>query len=85
VKGMAAIDHQERNFEDNESKMLWPELMILLILWFLGLFTGYTFSGGIHVLMIIAIAMLVARIIQEKKYYRDLIRSRKMGKIWKGV
>jgi hypothetical protein len=40
--------------------------VIFLILWFLGLFVGYTFSGGIHVLMIIAITMLVARIIQEK-------------------
>jgi hypothetical protein len=46
--------------------MLWTALVILLILWFLGLFTGYTFSGGIHVLMIIAIIMLAARIIQEK-------------------
>lgn len=60
---MAVIDHQERNFEDNESNMLWA---VLVILWFLGLFVGYTFSGGIHVLMIIAITMLVARIIQEK-------------------
>jgi hypothetical protein len=85
VNGMAVIDHQERNFEDNESNMLWAVLMILLILWFLGLFTGYTFSGGIHVLMIIAITMLVARIIQEKKYYSDLIRCRRTGKIWKGV
>ena len=82
---MAVIDHQERNFENNESNMLWAVLMILLILWFLGLFTGYTFSGGIHVLMIIAITMLVARIIQEKKYYSDLIRCRRTGKIWKGV
>ena len=63
---MAVIDHQERNFEDNESNMLWAVLVIFLILWFLGLFVGYTFSGGIHVLMIIAITILVARIIQEK-------------------
>jgi len=82
---MAVIDHQERNFENNESNMLWAAWVILLILWFLGLFTGYTFSGGIHVLMIIAITMLVARIIQEKKYYSDLIRCRRTEKIWKGV
>ena len=65
--------------------MRWTILVILLILWFLGLFTGYTISGGIHVLMVIAITMLVARIIQEKKYYSDLIRCRRTGKIWKGV
>ncbi|MGA3280844.1 MAG: lmo0937 family membrane protein [Smithella sp.] len=82
---MAVIDHQERNFGDNESNMLWHVLVILLILWFLGLFTNYTFSGGIHVLMFIAIIMLVARIVQEKKYYSDLIRCRRTRKIWKGV
>jgi hypothetical protein len=57
--------------------MRWTILVILLILWFLGLFTGYTISGGIHVLMVIAITMLVARIIQEKKYYSDLIHCRR--------
>jgi hypothetical protein len=46
--------------------MFWTVLVILLILWFLGLFTGYTISVGIHVLMIIAITRLVVRIIQEK-------------------
>ena len=63
--------------------MLWSVLIILLILWFLGLFTGYTIGGGIHVLMIIAITMLVMRIIQEKKYNSNLIRCRKTGNIWK--
>ena len=85
MNGMAVIDHQERNFGDNESNMLWHVLVILLILWFLGLFTNYTFNGGIHVLMFIAIIMLVARIVQEKKYYSDLIRCRRTRKIWKGV
>ena len=64
--------------------MLWTVLVILLILWFLGLFTGYTISGGIHVLMIIAITMMLVRIIQEKKYYNDLIRCRRTKNL-KGV
>jgi hypothetical protein len=46
--------------------MLWTILVILLILCFSGLFTGYTINGGIHILMVIAITMLVARIIQER-------------------
>jgi hypothetical protein len=52
-------------------------LMILLILWYLGLFTGYTIGGGIHMLLVIAITVLVARLIQEKKYYNDLTRCRR--------
>ena len=52
-------------------------LMILLILCYLGLLTGYTMGGGIHVLLVIAITVLVARVIQEKKYYNDLNRWRR--------
>jgi len=60
-----------------ESNMPLAILIILLILWYLGLLTGYTMDGGIHVLLVIAIAVLVASIIQEKKYYNDLIRCRR--------
>ena len=58
--------------------MLWPILVILLILWYLGLLTGYTMGGVIHILLVIAIIMLVVRLIQEKKYcsYLDHCRSR---------
>lgn len=59
-------------------------LMILLILCYLGLLTGYTMGGGIHVLLVIAITVLVARLIQEKKYYNDLTRCRRRWDIWKG-
>lgn len=52
-------------------------LMILLILWYLGLLTGYTMGGGIHILLVIAITVLVAHLIQEKKYYNDLNRCRR--------
>lgn len=52
--------------------MLWPILIILLILWYLGLLIGYTMGGVIHVLLVIAIVMLVERVIQERKYGSDL-------------
>ena len=52
-------------------------LMILLILCYLGLLTGYTMGGGIHILLVIAITVLVVRVIQEKKYYNDLNRWRR--------
>jgi len=60
-----------------ESNMPLAILMILLILCYLGLLTGYTMGGGIHVLLVIAITVLVARVIQEKKYYNDLNRWRR--------
>jgi len=50
-----------------KSNMLWTILVILLILWLLGLLTGYTMGGVIHILLVIAIIVLVFRLIQGRK------------------
>ena len=50
-----------------ESNMLWTILVILLILWLLGLVSGYTMGGVIHILLVIAIIVLVVRLIQGRK------------------
>jgi len=50
-----------------KSNMLWTILVILLILWLLGLLTGYTMGGVIHILLVIAIIVLVVRLIQGRK------------------
>jgi hypothetical protein len=39
---------------------------ILLILWLLGLFSGYTMGGIIHVLLVIALVVAVAQVIQGR-------------------
>ena len=44
--------------------MLWTIFVILLVLWLLGLVSGYTLGGFIYVLLILAIAVLLIRIIQ---------------------
>jgi len=41
--------------------------VILLILWLLGLVSGYTMGGVIHVLLVIAIIVIVVRLIQGRK------------------
>jgi hypothetical protein len=46
--------------------MLWTIFVILLILWLLGLVSGYTIGGFIHVLLLIAIVVVVIRVIQGK-------------------
>jgi len=50
-----------------ESKMLWTICVILLILWLLGLVSGYTMGGVIHILLVIAIVVVLVRIIQGRK------------------
>jgi hypothetical protein len=47
--------------------MLWTIFVILVILWFLGLVSGHTIGGFIHVLLVIAIVVVLIRIIQGRK------------------
>ncbi len=47
--------------------MLWTIFVILLILWLLGLVSGYTMGGVIHILLVIAIVVLVVRLVQGRR------------------
>lgn len=47
--------------------MLWTVAVILLILWGLGLVTGYTMSGFIHILIVIAVVAVLVRIISGRR------------------
>ena len=47
--------------------MLWTICVILFILWLLGLVSGYTMGGVIHVLLVIAIIVVVVWLIQGRK------------------
>jgi hypothetical protein len=47
--------------------MLWTIFVILMILWLLGLVSGYTISGFIHILLVIAIVVVLIRVIQGRR------------------
>jgi len=47
--------------------MLWTIFVILLVLWALGLATAYTLGGFIHLLLLLAIAVVLIRVIQGRK------------------
>ena len=47
--------------------MLWTILTILLVLWFLGMVTTNTFGGGLHLLLLGVVAIVIIRIIKERK------------------
>ena len=47
--------------------MLWTIFVILVILWLLGLVSGYTIGGFIHILLVIAIVVVLIRIIRGRK------------------
>jgi hypothetical protein len=46
--------------------MLWTIFVILLILWLLGMVSSYTLGGFIHLLLVIAVAVVLIRIIQGR-------------------
>ena len=47
--------------------MLWTIAVVMVILWMLGLVTGYTMGNFIHILLVIAIIVVLVRIIQGRR------------------
>lgn len=47
--------------------MLWTIAAVLVVLWLLGLVTSYTMGGFIHVLLVIAIAVILLNVIQGRR------------------
>jgi hypothetical protein len=47
--------------------MLMTIFVVLLILWLLGMVTSYTLGGFIHLLLILAIAVVLIRVIQGRR------------------
>ncbi len=47
--------------------MLETIAIILVILWILGLVSSYTMGGLVHLLLVVAIAVILIRVIQGRK------------------
>ncbi len=47
--------------------MLWTICVILIVLWLLGLVSGTTMGGLIHILLVIAIIVILVRVISGRK------------------
>ena len=47
--------------------MLWTIFTVLLVLWLLGTVTSYTMGGFIHILLLLAVATMLIRIIQGRR------------------
>jgi hypothetical protein len=50
-----------------EDTMLWTIVLILLVLWLLGLVSGTTIGGLIHLLLVIAIIVVLIRVISGRR------------------
>lgn len=47
--------------------MLWTIAILLAVLWLLGVVTSYTLSGFVHILLFLAIAVVLIRVIQGRR------------------
>ena len=47
--------------------MLWTIFVILVIMWLLGMVSSYTLGGYIHILLLLAIAVVLINIIQGRR------------------
>ena len=47
--------------------MLWTIVVILVVLWLLGMLTSTALGGFIHILLVIAVIVIVASLIQGRK------------------
>ena len=48
-------------------KMLWTIFVILLVLWLLGVVSGYAIGGFIHLLLVVALVVLLINIIGGRR------------------
>jgi hypothetical protein len=47
--------------------MLWTVAVILLVMWALGMVSGYTMNGFLHVLLVVAIVAVLYRLITGRR------------------
>jgi hypothetical protein len=47
--------------------MLWTILVVLLVLWLLGLVSGYTVGGFIHILLLVALVILILNLLTGRR------------------
>jgi len=47
--------------------MLWTVAVVLGVAWFLGLMNSYSLNGFIHILLFLALAVVLIRVIQGRR------------------
>jgi Family of unknown function (DUF5670) len=47
--------------------MLWTIFVILIVLWILGMVTGYTIGGFIHILLVLAVVAVAIQLINARR------------------
>ena len=55
--------------------MLYTIAVVLIILWLLGLVTGYTIGSFIHFLLVVAVIMILVNLISGRKAFQKSMKQ----------
>ena len=47
--------------------MLWTITVILVLAWFIGLVTGFTLGGFVHILLVVAVVVVLMNVMRSRK------------------
>jgi hypothetical protein len=47
--------------------MLWTITIVLVVLWLLGLVSGYTLGGWVHLLLVLAVIVLIFNLLSGRR------------------
>jgi hypothetical protein len=48
--------------------MLWTLFVVLLVLWLLGVVSGYALGGFVHVLLVLAVVALIVQLLGSDRH-----------------
>jgi hypothetical protein len=57
----------QTNANSKETYMLYTLAVVLIVLWLLGLVSGYAIGGFIHILLVVAIIMILVNLISGRR------------------
>ena len=46
---------------------MWTIAVVLVVLWLLGMVSSYTLGGFVHILLVLALAAILIRVIQGRR------------------
>jgi hypothetical protein len=64
---LESVRHALCSFGWQEGKMLFTIAVILLVLWLLGMVSGYTLGNFIYVLLVIALVLFVVGLVSGRR------------------
>jgi Family of unknown function (DUF5670) len=63
----SSLKGKSTDAQKEKANMLWTILVILLVLWLLGLVSGYTVGGFIHILLVVALVIFVINLLTGRR------------------